>query len=169
VNVAGKGMVAMADLRAMLADLGYARPRSLLQSGNLVFDAEAAGETLETRLEAALAERTGLATVIITRDRAQWDKVAAANPFTEEAARDPGHLLVIALKTAPPPDSIEALRAAIAGPERVALNGAELYAYYPDGVGNSKLTSAVIERRLGVRGTGRNWNTVGKLAAMLGE
>lgn len=164
VNVGGAGLVAMADLRAMLADLGFRRPRSLLQSGNLVFDAEGAGAALEATLEAELARRAGLVTDIMVRDRAQWDAVTAANPFPEEAARDPGHLLVIALKRAPAGDTLDALRAAIAGPERVDLVDAQLYAYYPEGVGRSKLTMAVIERRLGARGTGRNWNTVLKLA-----
>jgi uncharacterized protein (DUF1697 family) len=167
VNVGGKGLVSMDELKAMLADLGFQRPRSLLQSGNLVFDAEAEPETLESMLEAEMARRLGVATDVLVLGPAEWDALVAANPFTDEAESDPGHLLAMALKTAPPAGAIDALRAAIAGPERVALTGRALYAYYPDGVGRSKLTNAVIERRLGVRGTARNWNTVLKLAAML--
>jgi uncharacterized protein (DUF1697 family) len=167
VNVAGTGTVAMAELRTMLHDLGFSRPRTLLQSGNLVFDAEAAPAALEAALEAELRCRTGFVTDVVVRDRAASEAVTAANPLAEEARRDPGHLLVHMLKAPPAAEAIVALRAAITGPERVALNGAELYAYYPEGVGRSKLTTALIERRLGVRGTGRNWNTVTKLAAML--
>jgi uncharacterized protein (DUF1697 family) len=59
------------------------------------------------------------------------------------------------------------LRAWIPGREAIEAQGRELYITYPDGIGDSKLTNAVIERRLGVRGTARNWNTVTKLADML--
>ncbi len=72
----------------------------------------------------------------------------------------------MALKTPPDPSTFPALRAAIKGPERVELSGRHAWLVYPDGVGRSKLTNTVIERRLGVRGTARNWNTVLKLAAL---
>jgi uncharacterized protein (DUF1697 family) len=62
---------------------------------------------------------------------------------------------------------VAALRARIAGREEVAAGPRCLFARYPDGIGRSKLTGAMIERALKLRGTGRNWNTVGKLAAML--
>ena len=70
------------------------------------------------------------------------------------------------LKTAPAAGALERLRAAIKGPEGVELIGRNAYLVYPDGIGRSKLTIGVIEKALGVRGTGRNWNTVVKLAEM---
>jgi uncharacterized protein (DUF1697 family) len=70
------------------------------------------------------------------------------------------------LKSAPRAPQVEALRAAIKGRERVEVDGRHAYLFYPDGIGRSKLTNAVIESRLGARGTGRNWNTVQKLAAL---
>ena len=53
-----------------------------------------------------------------------------------------------------------ALRAAIVGREAIEAVGAHAYLVYPDGIGRSRLTTALIERTLGTRGTGRNWNTV---------
>jgi uncharacterized protein (DUF1697 family) len=72
------------------------------------------------------------------------------------------------LKSAPPAENVDALRRTIAGPERIEAAGSHLYAYYPAGVGTSKLTAALIERKLGTRGTGRNWNTVRKLNELTG-
>ncbi len=69
-------------------------------------------------------------------------------------------------KRAPKPADVEALRAAITGREVVEAVGAHAYLVYPDGIGRSRLTTALIERTLGTRGTGRNWNTVLKLAAL---
>jgi uncharacterized protein (DUF1697 family) len=62
---------------------------------------------------------------------------------------------------------VEALRAAVAGREIISQAGRELYIAYPDGIGESRLTNALIERRLGLRGTARNWNTILKIASAL--
>ena len=73
------------------------------------------------------------------------------------------------LKAAPPPEAVAALQGSIAGRELVRAVGRQAYVVYPDGIGRSRLTNAVIEKRLGTRGTGRNWNTVLKLAALAVE
>jgi uncharacterized protein (DUF1697 family) len=83
------------------------------------------------------------------------------------AKDDPSHLMVMVLKSPPGAAELAALKAWIPGRERVEAVGRQLYITYPDGAGDSKLTNTAIERRLGVRGTSRNWNTVTKLAAML--
>jgi uncharacterized protein (DUF1697 family) len=71
------------------------------------------------------------------------------------------------LKTAPDPGAVDDLRASMAGPERLETGSRELFLTYPAGIGRSKLTGPFIERKLQTRGTGRNWNTVQKLSAML--
>jgi uncharacterized protein (DUF1697 family) len=167
VNVGGNSKIAMADLKAMLADLGYANPQSLLQTGNLIFQAkEANGDKLAAKLENAVAERFGLATDVLIRTAAQWRQAIAANPFPQAAARDPSHLLIMPLKDAPAKQAVKDLQTAIQGRETVAAVGRELYIVYPEGIGRSKLTNKLIESRLNTRGTGRNWNTALKLAAL---
>jgi uncharacterized protein (DUF1697 family) len=91
----------------------------------------------------------------------------AANPFRAEAKRDPARLLVFALKDAPARPQAQALSDAITGREIARVVGRQAYIVYPDGVGRSRLTIALIERKLGTRATGRNWNTATKLGAML--
>jgi uncharacterized protein (DUF1697 family) len=168
VNVAGHNRVRMADLLGMLAALGLAGGRSLLQSGNLVFQGDGrTGAELEALLEAETARRLAVHTEYMVRDAGQWQAIVDQNPFSAEAARDPGHLLVMVLKDAPDAKAVEALRAAIRGPERVEGGDRHLYVVYPAGVGRSKLTVSRIENILGRRGTGRNWNTVLKLAEMV--
>ena len=61
---------------------------------------------------------------------------------------------------------MQALQAAIQGPERIRADGKHLYVVYPAGIGRSKLTNSLIEKKLGTRSTGRNWNTVLKLSAL---
>jgi uncharacterized protein (DUF1697 family) len=168
VNVGGTKMVGMAALRDLLGALGFSDVRSLLQSGNLVFRApRRSSPALECMLEAAAAKELGLRTDFFVRSADQWQAIVAGNPFRDEADRDPSHLMVMTLKSAPAPAQYDALRSAITGPERIHGGGTHAYITYPAGIGSSRLTNAVIERHLQVRGTARNWNTVLKLAALI--
>ena len=168
VNLASHNRVAMADLCAMLGDLKLSGARTLLASGNLVFEAgSAAPEGLERKLEHEAERRLKLTTHFFVRTSKEWSAVLAANPFPKEAKQDPGHLLVYALKDAPRKAQTQALDEAITGREVVRVVGRQAYIVYPDGVGRSRLTVALIERKLGTRATGRNWNTALKLGALL--
>ncbi len=167
INLPGHNKVSMADLRGLLAELGLEDGKSLLQSGNLVFRSDAGTSTqLERLLEDAAQKRLGLETDFFVRTAADWKAVIAGNPFPEEAQRDPGHLLVMFLKTAPDREQTTSLQKAIKGREVVRIKDRQAYIVYPDGVGRSRLTTAMIEKNLGTRGTGRNWNKALKLGAL---
>lgn len=167
INVGGHKLVAMSDLRDFLTALGCEAPRSLLQSGNLVFQcASRPRADLERWLETEAEKRLGLRTDFHVRTGQEWKKIIANNPFPTEAERDPARLVVMFLKRAPDQRAVKALQAAITGPEIVRADGMHAYIVYPDGMGRSRLTNALIDKRLGTRSTGRNWNTVVKLGAL---
>jgi uncharacterized protein (DUF1697 family) len=166
VNVGGRKLL-MAELRQLALDVGLAAPRTLIQSGNLVFASALGDAALEGLLERETLARLGVATDFVVRGPDEWREIIAANPHHAMAKDDPSHLMVMVLKAPPGAAELAALRAWIPGRERVEAVGRQLYITYPDGAGDSKLTNTAIERRLGVRGTSRNWNTVTKLAAML--
>ena len=157
INVGGNKMIAMSDLREHAERLGLRDARTLLQSGNLVFRSDKSAAQLEKLLEKELED-----TIVLVRTAEEWRAMIAHNPFQKEAKSDPSHLLVMALKA-----PADALTLVSPGREVARGKGREIYIYYPDGVGTSKLTHAVIERKLGTRGTARNWNTALKLAALL--
>jgi uncharacterized protein (DUF1697 family) len=169
INVGGHKQVAMSDLRDMLSGLGFANPRSLLQSGNLVFDCRPgrSAQSVERLLEAESVKRLGLDAAFLVRTAEEWRSVIARNPFPKEAEVDPGHFLVQFLKDAPSAANAKALQAAITGREVLRVKGREAYVVYPDGVGRSRLTNTLLERKLETRATGRNWNTVLKLGALV--
>jgi uncharacterized protein (DUF1697 family) len=167
VNIGSHNKVAMAELRKLAEGLKLEDPRTLLQSGNLVFLSK--GRTpgqVEKMLEEETAKRLGVQTDFFVRSAKEWADIVAGNPFPKEAKADPGHLLMLCLKDEPGRDAVTALQKAIVGREVVRARGRSLYVVYPDGVGRSKLTAVLIERKLGTRGTARNWNTVLKLAAL---
>ena len=161
VNVGGNNRAPAAELKAMAADLGFGRARTLLASGNLVFDGgDADGAALEARLEAAVRGRLGIEVDVLVRTGGELAAIIDGNPFPEAAEDDPSHLVVMFLKAAPDAGTAKALEAAPgAGPEQVRVRGREIYVVYPEGIGTSKLV-------LKARGTARNWNTVTKLLAM---
>jgi uncharacterized protein (DUF1697 family) len=168
INLAGKNMIAMADLRALLEPLGFTGVKTLLQSGNVVFDGgRKSGASLERLLESETEKNLGVAVDYHVRTAAEWCSIIAKNPFPAEAKRDPAHLVVLLMKKAPESKNVKTLQAAIRGPEYLEVDGRQGYVVYPAGIGNSKLTSAVMDRILGVRGTARNWNTVLKLGALV--
>jgi uncharacterized protein (DUF1697 family) len=164
INVGGHNMVAMADLRALFEKLDFGEVKSLLQSGNLVFRGDRRPTPdIERLLEAESARRLKLKVDFFVRSAAEWNSLVAENPFPEEAARDPGHLVLMCLKESPDSRRLQTLQAAIVGRERFRAHGKHLYIVFPDGMGTSRFTNALIERQLATRGTARNWNTVLKL------
>ena len=153
----------MTNLRKFLTELGFDDVRSVLQSGNLVFGSRSRfGAELERYLEMEALKRLTLETDFYVRTAEEWKGVIRQNPFRKEAERDPKHLVVLFLKNAPTPKDVAALQMDISGAELVKAKGKQAYIFYPNGIGRSKLTNAMIEKRIG-RGTGRNWNTVLKL------
>ncbi|MEK7247396.1 MAG: DUF1697 domain-containing protein [Chloroflexota bacterium] len=166
INVGGTAKVAMSELRAAVSEMGFDDVQTVLQTGNLVLRGEAASEAAIARqLEEQARKRLGLRTAFIVRTAKDWQADIAKNPFPDAAESDPSHLVVMFLKDAPEENAVKALREAIKGREVVQAHGKHLYVVYPDGIGRSRLTIDLIERKLGTQGTGRNWNTVLKLAA----
>lgn len=162
VNVGGNQMIRMDTLRAICHSLGYANAQTLLQSGNVVFHAERA-EAAE--IEAAIRRQASIDVKVFLRTPAGLRKVIAANPFPDAAKNEPSHLIVMFFDRKIPPAAEKALREAYAGPEPMQAVGRELYIYYGEEMGRSKLNSSLIEKKMGMQGTARNWNTVQKLLA----
>jgi uncharacterized protein (DUF1697 family) len=166
VNVGGTGKLPMADFKAALAELGYEAPKTLGAAGSAVIATSAKPAAVEAALEAELKARFGLATEAFVRTHAELTAVLKANPFPAMARDKPAGLIVSFLKGQARPADLAALREKIVGAEEVAAGPGCLYIAYGAGMGTSKLTGQVVERALGLRGTGRNWNTVGKLAEL---
>lgn len=166
VNVGGV-KVPMAELKAIAAEAGFGNPRTLLASGNLVVDSEAApaavADTLETGIEAHFGRRIE----VIVRTPEQWKGLIAANPFSTQAKENGSKLLVMIMKDGIKAGAVEALRGFAAGEERVEAVGGDLFFWHPDGIGRSKMAEKALPRLIGL-GTGRNWNTVLKLAELAG-
>ncbi|MFT4913614.1 MAG: hypothetical protein ACI9YM_002215 [Brevundimonas sp.] len=164
VNVGGV-KVLMTELKTVADTLGLANPRTLLASGNLVVDSDAEPLDLEARLEAGIAARFGRPIEIMVRTPDQWAALIAANPFPQQAVTDGSRLLVMVMKARLADGALETLQGLAVGDERAAAVDGTLYLWCADGIGRSRMAEKAVPRLTGV-GTGRNWNTVLRLAAL---
>ncbi|MGH8914226.1 MAG: DUF1697 domain-containing protein [Acidimicrobiia bacterium] len=168
INVGGRSTLSMAGLRSALSASGFPDARTYLQSGNLVLTADSEDtRQLAGALEQIIQDRFGLSVRVVIRTRAELEDVIGRNPYLEPGM-PPTSLHVIFLESAPDGAKVTDLDPGRSPTDRFTVSEREIFLHYPQGSGRSKLNLDYFERMLGVRGTARNWNTVGKLAGMLG-
>ncbi|RWN03538.1 MAG: DUF1697 domain-containing protein [Mesorhizobium sp.] len=167
--VLGEGRrVVMSDLRAMTEALGLNNPRTLVATGNLVFETKETDiAALERRLETAFQKTFGRHVDIIVRRADDWLKLAAGNPFPAESAAAADQVAVRVMRKPVPAEAVAALEAYIGEDERMQAVGGDIWMFFSRETPSSRLLAAVSHKRLGV-GTSRNWNTVRRLAEMVG-
>ncbi|HET6683633.1 MAG TPA: DUF1697 domain-containing protein [Gaiella sp.] len=165
VNLGSRNRVPMAELRALAERLGAEDVRTYVQSGNVVFRSSQAADVLAAELHEAIQERFGLDIAVVVRTGAQLAKIAARNPFAGPGVED-RTLHVAFLAETPSRARIRELDPGFAAPDVLRVVGRHVYLHYPNGYGRTKLTNTVLERRLGVAATTRNWRTVTALAEL---
>jgi uncharacterized protein (DUF1697 family) len=171
INVGTAKRVAMADLRALLEELGYTAVKTHLNSGNAVATGPEADPLAQAaRIEEALAARTGVSARVLVVTAEHLRAVAAAHPFAAEMAavekggsRMMAHLLV----AAPDPAVLAERDPAAFDPGHAQLGDRVIYQWCPAGLLESPDMHSWAAKHLGVEVTSRNWNTIAKLAELL--
>jgi uncharacterized protein (DUF1697 family) len=167
VNVGGHHKIKMDALRALYESLGLIDSRTYIQSGNVVFrTSERDGDRLSILIADGIERRFGFRPGVVVRTASDLRGVIAGNPFGARAATEPGKVLVSFLAGLPDSDSREKLLGIKFDPEELRVAERDLYIFFPNGQGKSKLSMPLVERTLKTSGTGRNWNTVLKLLEM---
>src|SRR5262245_15096172 len=156
VNVGGTGKLAMTDLKAMCDAAGFLRARTYIASGNVVFASKTSAAKVKATLEAGLLAHAGKPVAVMVRTAAEMAAIVEANPFAESP---PNRIVVTFLDRPPPSDALA--HATGVNDERMHLGEREIFVHYPSGMGTSKLRIPAAKA-----GTGRNMNTVAKLAEM---
>lgn len=156
VNVGGTGKLPMSDLRALCEELGYAKVRTYIASGNVVFQSGQPEAEVKAGLEAALKAYAGKPVGVLVRSVAEMREVLAGNPFPNAAAN---RTVAIFLDAPPPADALDNVTGRNA--EELQLGKREIYVHYGDGMGQSKLKIPAAKT-----GTARNMNTVAKLVEL---
>ena len=156
VNVGGTGKLPMSELQSMCEAEGYAGVRTYIASGNVVFHTALGEAQVKAALERRLLAYAGKPVRVLVRTAAGLARILAANPFPDEA---PNRTIAILLDDAPSPGALDTVSQQ--QNERLALGEREIYVAYGSGMADSRLRIPA-----GEAGTGRNMNTIARLAAM---
>ena len=180
INLGGRNKIAMADLRALMAELGHGDIATYIQSGNVVFtpaDGAAATTAMAEAISAAIAAKLGVVAPAIVLARDELAQIIAANPFPQES--DPKKVHAVVLCHAASADVAERLgtaagqSAAKGSRDELRVIGRTVYLHTPDGYGNSDLAQQLLRivaaPKAGTTGTARNWATMTKLLALCEE
>lgn len=162
INLGARNRVAMGALRELLTGAGLQDVRTYLQSGNVVLSSTLAPRKLASVCERHIGEQLGLDIAVVVRTRDELAKVVEHDPLARYAD-DPKLYQVSFCSTKPRRDSLSKLAEWASGDERLVAHGREIYAWFPDGIGRSRLAAQLSKQSLGVTATARNWKTVCKL------
>ena len=157
VNVSGTGKLPMSELKRIGEECGFGHVRTFIASGNLLFESELGEDDVTRTIEAKLEAFIGKRVPVFVRTGAEMAKVAANNPFADEA---PNRTVAHFMAGAPGQAMIDA--ATGRQDEQIALGKREIYIFYGAGIGTSKLKLPAFRD-----GTARNMNSVAKIAGLL--
>jgi uncharacterized protein (DUF1697 family) len=162
INLGARNKISMADLRALLDQLGAEDVQTYVQSGNVVFRSSVrSASKLEREIEKRIAADFGLDITVLVRTASELEKLIAGDPFD-----DPAETHVTFLAEKPAATRVRGLDPDRSPPDEFRVVGREIYLSCPNGYGRSKLSNAYFEKQLGVAATTRNWRTVTKLAEL---
>jgi uncharacterized protein (DUF1697 family) len=160
INVGGKNKLAMKDLCEMFAVAGCTNVETYIQSGNVVFAAEASVlKGLAATISAAILKRFGYTIPVVLRSAKEISLAVAGNPYLNVAA-DEKQLHTYFLADPPDEERVALLEHRRSEPDEFAVVGQEIYLRLPNGMGRTKLTNAYFDSKLGTTCTARSWATV---------
>lgn len=169
INVGKAKRVPMADLRALLAELGYTQIATLLNSGNAVFrstkgtSAQHAG-----RIAAAIRDQLKLEVPVVVKSATELTNIVSENLLAEEAAAHHSQLLVVFAQSTATLSELGAVESLVVLPEQFLVGQSAAYLHCASGILESKAGEALLGKA-GKSITTRNWATVLKLQALAGE
>lgn len=164
INVSGKNLIKMADLRLTFEKMGFQQVSSYVQSGNIIFSGK---KMQEEEIEQTIFQylKTGFEfdiPIIVLRKKT-LQNIIDSNPMTNHPKKDPSFMHVTFLKTLPGNFNPEEIEAKKLEGEEFYFTEKAIYLYCPNGYGTTKLNNNFFEKKLQVTATTRNWRTTNKL------
>jgi uncharacterized protein (DUF1697 family) len=162
INMTGHNSIKMTDLSVLYKNLGFTDAETHIQSGNVIFthkdDIQISDISL--KIEKAILERFNYNVPVFIRKVEAMRKLMSANPFLKEENFEPSKMAVIFLYEKPTVAQIQKVVDIDFPPDKFKIIGSEIFTYCPNGFGTTKLYTNFFEKKMGVIGTARNWNTI---------
>jgi len=167
INVGGHSKIKMKELIELYESLGLKNVKTYVQSGNVVFESNGNNiNQIIKKIETGIQKKFGLDVKVIIRTPDEIKRIIKNNPFLKRKGVDIIRLHVTFLSGKPEPALIKGLKVNKKESEEFIISGSEIYLYFPEGMGTAKLQPGILEKKLNVAATARNWNTVNALAEM---
>ena len=170
INVSGKNIIKMNALRSSFEKLGAQNIQTYIQSGNVVFQhPETETADLEKRITDQVLSDFGLVVPVMVLNKEQLQKIVSKNMFATEAIKEISSLYVTFLSGKPLADGLKSVASFKAEHEQISFSDEAVYLYCPKGYGKTKLNNNLLENKLKVQATTRNWKTTLKLLEMASQ
>lgn len=170
INVSGKNIIRMNALQKMFENLGFQNVATYVQSGNVIFTYPVIDtDHLEKKISNQIEKEFGLDVPVIVLTIEELQHIVDNNPFSKDPGRDQKFLHVTFLSATPDSSDIKTIEDKRQSGEDISFAGKAVYLYCPNGYGKTKLTNNLLERKLKVVATTRNWNTTTELLKMAGK
>ncbi|MDV6166988.1 DUF1697 domain-containing protein [Flavobacterium sp. DG1-102-2] len=171
INVSGKKIIKMEDLRRLMTDAGYLNVKTYIQSGNVIFEgSQSSGKEIGLAIEAVIERHYGFEVSVFVLQKEALESAVDNNPYAEGREEEPAgfkKLYVTFLSDTPSQENFEKLLQAPIGKDLIDLEADILYFRLESKASDSKLSNNLTESKLKVRATTRNWNTTLKLLSMM--
>lgn len=170
INVSGQKIIKMDALRQMYDALGFEHVQSYLQSGNVLFQTQESNTSdLAERITAQIASTFGFDVVVLVLEPETLREIIQNCPYAADATKDNASCYVTYLENPSPTADIDRITSKALPEEEIFFTDRAVYLYCPKGYGTSKLNNTLIESKMKVRATTRNWKTTVELMKMAGE
>jgi uncharacterized protein (DUF1697 family) len=171
INVGGKNIIKMADLKQHFSTMGLSNVRTYIQSGNVLFESEKEEKILQEELEQQICKKFGFQVPIILRTTQEMQRIISGCPYTKEDIETAGagkevEVFYIALFNEPPSnEDIKRFSDAKTEHESFKIIGRDMYMLFSDSVRFSKLAATL--QKVKTINTVRNWKTINKLMSLV--
>lgn len=167
INVGGKNILPMVELATLCTRAGCAGVQTYIQSGNVLFHADAAcAKAMPELVENAIEKRFAFRPKVVVRTAREMRQIVDGNPFLRDAA-DTSPLYIGYLSSKPTAAQISALDPNRSPGDSYRVIGREIYMNLGNGAADTKLTTAYFDSKLATISTFRNWRTTLRLLEML--
>lgn len=170
INVSGQKVIKMAELRAHLEELGFINVETYIQSGNIIFNSGIDNlSELSQQIAQKISQQYGFDVPVLVKSKNEFEDIFSDNPYLTLRTEDVNYLHVTMLEEVFTADADNLLSPYKTKKEEFSASKKEIYLFFPDGYGKTKLTNNLIEQKLGIKATTRNWKTITRLMEMLSE
>jgi len=164
----GHNSIKMSHLADLYIRLGLSDAETYIQSGNVIFSdpGNITPDALSVEIERTILEKFNYVIPVMIRTTQELSSMFSYNPFLDEPDFNPAKMAVIFLDAEPTDLQCKKVADIDYPPDKFRIIGREIFIYCPNGFGRTKLYTNFFEKKMGVKGTARNWKTITTILAL---